>query len=1136
MTRIKNNNLLKKYLDVETTTLDNIYEMSDILIKVIIPNSELETIYISPNIEKKLAFRRDEILNGKRPYVTLLPANEVKRYKEEINKFSSAKKINATDLSYYRLITGSNKSIYVKEKVSKIYDRKGNLVALFSEITNADKEISDKKFKDTIQILTKSLLGAETIEDFYPFITKIFSEIILVSNYYLVKIEDEKKLNFVLFYDEKDESPKTREFKRGLTEYIIRTKQAVFASKEDILKLNKLGEIDIIGEIPEYWAGIPIVVDGKVWGAIVMQRYGENVPFSDMEKNFLEFIADRIAFVIKIIATKEELIISENNSRTLAEVFDALHRISNITANSNRPEDEVFTEIIGLLQKVLGKQYWARIRSKNIDFSSPNYIKKNLLFAEKIETPGDKIFYLEAGKVDRKVPAFNENLLNLLSETVNKLKDYLFRRKSALVIKENEYKFRSIIQFASVAIIITDDKGRVVESNNFAAIIFGYDSNEFKNLSIFDILDFKNKQKPLISYLSEARDESELTNLEIKGIKKGGSYFFAEYSLGSWVSNNSRFFTFFISDISQRKYDEQLLKYKADFEKVISGISSLFLHEGLQNFSNAFQNSLKKVGEFFEASRASFFIISKEKHDLTCLYEWTSGNADSLIQKLKNIPLRKFSTLLNELTKKGVAVVNSENADKLEKVLLRARNARSAVVIASYVKGEFSGIILLEFADKKITLENEIIVLLQLLSEILSNSYMQFLQAEEREKTSLQMKKFIQAVEQSESSIVITDISGNIEYVNPAFEKISGYSKNEALGKNPRILKSGYTTEEEYKELWDMISSGKTWRGIFKNKRKDGSYYWESAIISPVKNKKGRIVNYIAIKEDITEKLQVENQLALMRKMEAIGELAAGIAHEINTPMQFIGDNTNFLKESFESIISFIKELNEKLAGNSEHKITELSGFIREKEEEYDFDFLMEEIPAAIEQTLEGIDRVSKIVKAVKEFSHEGAKEKVFADLNKSIESTVMISRNEWKYVAELELALDENLPPVKCVIDEINQVLLNITVNAAQAIAEKLGSRPEKKGKILITTEHDDKYATIKISDTGTGIPKENLDKIFDPFFTTKEVGKGTGQGLAIAHDIIVKKHKGILKVESTLGKGSAFIIKLPLENREDK
>lgn len=199
--------------------------------------------------------------------------------------------------------------------------------------------------------------------------------------------------------------------------------------------------------------------------------------------------------------------------------------------------------------------------------------------------------------------------------------------------------------------------------------------------------------------------------------------------------------------------------------------------------------------------------------------------------------------------------------------------------------------------------------------------------------------------------------------------------------------------------------------------------------------------------------------------------------------------------------------------------------------EECDLDFLMEEAPRAVEQTLEGVERIAVIVRAMKEFSHPGPQEMTAVDLRKAIESTLVVCRNEYKYVADVETEFDDDLPPVQCLPGEINQVVLNLIVNAAHAIAETLEPGSGRKGTIRIAVRRDGDWAEMRISDTGSGIPEDVRPRIFEPFFTTKEVGKGTGQGLAIAYNVITAKHKGTITFETAVGKGTTFIIRLTIE-----
>jgi len=277
-----------------------------------------------------------------------------------------------------------------------------------------------------------------------------------------------------------------------------------------------------------------------------------------------------------------------------------------------------------------------------------------------------------------------------------------------------------------------------------------------------------------------------------------------------------------------------------------------------------------------------------------------------------------------------------------------------------------------------------------------------------------------------------------------------------------------------------------------------------------------------------------QQQLHDARRLEAVGQLAAGIAHEINTPLQYTGDNTRFLQESFQDIRGALEAYGQMLSALKGGTVSpDLVERVEKTLDQADVPYLLEEMPQAITQSLEGIDRVTKIVRAMKDFSHPGVKDKAAIDINRAIESTTTVCRNEWKYVAEMELALDRALPPVLCLPGELNQVILNLVINAAHAIAAA-GGQPQAdqaKGVIAVSTQLTGDWVEVRVRDTGTGIPEEVRPRIFDPFFTTKDVGEGTGQGLTIAHSVVVDKHGGTIDFETETGVGTTFIVRLPLE-----
>lgn len=398
----------------------------------------------------------------------------------------------------------------------------------------------------------------------------------------------------------------------------------------------------------------------------------------------------------------------------------------------------------------------------------------------------------------------------------------------------------------------------------------------------------------------------------------------------------------------------------------------------------------------------------------------------------------------------------------------------------------------------------------------------------ERKKTEDKLRQLSLAVEQSPVTVVITDPNGDIQYVNRKFTESTGYTPEEVLGKNPRILKSGSLSKEGYAELWKTILGGKEWRGKLCNRKKNGDLFWEDATITPILDPNGKISHFLAVKEDVTERMEIEAQLRQAQKLEAIGQLAAGIAHEINTPTQFVTDNLQFIRDSWAVVTELLEAYRSSVQRCETVLGPSLASSLAEIERKADFQFIAAEMPRAIEQGLDGARRVANIVHAMKEFSHPDSAEKTQIDLNNAIESTITVARNEWKYVADVITEFDRSIPLVVCYPGEVNQTILNLIVNAAHAIKDNL--RAGEKGKITIRTSMREEYAEIAISDTGSGIPEAIRTRIFEPFFTTKEVGKGTGQGLALAHSIVVKKHLGRIWFETKVGSGTTFFIDLPL------
>ncbi|MFO0745283.1 MAG: ATP-binding protein [Myxococcota bacterium] len=277
---------------------------------------------------------------------------------------------------------------------------------------------------------------------------------------------------------------------------------------------------------------------------------------------------------------------------------------------------------------------------------------------------------------------------------------------------------------------------------------------------------------------------------------------------------------------------------------------------------------------------------------------------------------------------------------------------------------------------------------------------------------------------------------------------------------------------------------------------------------------------------DITRQRELEAELQQAQKLESVGRLAAGVAHEINTPVQFVSDSVSFAQTAFADLAPLVARYREVLCeklGQGSPECLEL----RALEEQADLEYSLEQIPQALVRSVEGLDRVARIVRSMKEFAHPEGRDKTSADLNRALEATLTIATNEYKYVADVETDLAP-LPPVTCHVSELNQVFLNIIVNAAHAIAEA-NAGTDSRGLIRVASHTEGDDVVVSISDTGNGIPEGIRTKIFDPFFTTKGVGRGTGQGLAIARSVVVDKHHGSLTFDTAAGVGTTFHIRVP-------
>jgi PAS domain S-box-containing protein len=649
--------------------------------------------------------------------------------------------------------------------------------------------------------------------------------------------------------------------------------------------------------------------------------------------------------------------------------------------------------------------------------------------------------------------------------------DVTERKRAQEAVKESEERYRLLFERNLAGVIRTTMEGRVLQCNQAAARMFGYDSPE-EVLSLPAINLYPSPSDREV-FLAKLEFERSLTNYEMRCRRRGGDsvWVIANFSLVGDERAAGEIIEGTLVDITERKRAEEEIRDLLD--AIPEGVYGIDL-QGRCTFCNP--SCIRLLG--YEEPEE---LLGLDMHALM-----HHSRADG-----SHYPVEECHIF--EAFRRGQGThIDTE-------VLWRRDRTSFSAEYWSYPIHR---------------------------GEDLVGAVVTFVNINERKRAEKELRFTQFSLENASDAVFWVDPQARVMYANEAACQSLGHSREDLLSLTVPDI-DPLLPKEAWLEFWEKMKA-------------QGSMVFETQN----KNKEGRIfpvevtANYhefdaqefiFAFVRDITARRALEGQLRQAQKLEGIGQLAAGIAHEINTPTQYIGDNVRFLKDAFQDMKRLVRGYEQALAadagGPSREKTKEFSAAVEGIEPEY----LLEEIPKAIDQTLEGVSRVAGLVNAMKEFSHPGTKDKIPLDLNHAIENTLTVARNEWKYVADVETDFDPSLPLVPCLVGEFNQVILNLIVNAAHAIADVVGKGKSNKGKIRIQTRECPEWVEIRIQDTGSGIPEKVRARIYDPFFTTKEVGKGTGQGLAIARSVVVDKHGGTIHFETEEGKGTTFTVRLP-------
>jgi PAS domain S-box-containing protein len=778
---------------------------------------------------------------------------------------------------------------------------------------------------------------------------------------------------------------------------------------------------------------------------------------------------------------------------------DALLLLRRLTQGGVKADSERVSDSAGL-DDALGRCPWDLIL---LDWMIPGMNTLEILGRLQKRCPGAPIIVV-SGEVGEETAVMamragakdfvsKNNLSRLVPALQREIAEARMRNQARLAVAELvqlEDRFEAIRTAMLDALITMDTSGRITSWNPAAERILGYTEAEVLGRNLHRLIAPPEQlaafQRAYPHFLAEGKGPAVGHTVELSGIRKDGSEIPVEISLSAVPGKDGWHAVGILRDISSRRAMEAERSDQIQFlETVLETVPNPLYYKAAD-------------GRYMGCNTAFLGFIGARKDEVvgkTVLELLPGREGEYFHQKDEQI-----------LATPEVQVFRS-------KQVVRTGEIRHAIHFKApffNAHGNVAGIVgsILDITEQKL--------------------------AEEALHRSEEL--FAMITDHALDLIAIVDSEGGRHYTSPSYLKVLGFNQDEiqALGSTALV----HPEDQEIVENGlQKVFQGGLLQGLqYRLCCKDGTYKHFESNASRITSSMEGLPQALVVARDITERKtgelaqkNLEVQLRQAQKLEAIGQLAAGIAHEINTPTQYIGDNTVFLRDGFQDLIALLneeKDFLESAAGNSPQ-----AAALLERYQDIDLDYLQNEIPKAIQQSLDGVARVTKIVGAMKDFSHPGTETKVLTDLNRAIESTLTVCRNEWKYVAELDSDLDPSLPPVPCYPGEFNQVVLNLVVNAAHAIEATLGGRDSgRMGTIRVATRKVGQEVEITIADNGTGIPEEIRDRIFEPFFTTKKIGKGTGQGLAIAHSVVVDKHGGRITLDSRTGEGSAFRIYLPV------
>ncbi len=665
-----------------------------------------------------------------------------------------------------------------------------------------------------------------------------------------------------------------------------------------------------------------------------------------------------------------------------------------------------------------------------------------------------------------------------LADKFNVLQKKTDRINKQLAQSEDRFKKLSNLTFEGVLI---HKNGVIIDCNDPFLKMLEYMRNDIIGQNVVELVVQKNDRKNVYNHFYDRSTEPQT----ISCINKRGAKLAIEIET-RMINENDKIYVSTFKNISERKRSQIINDVLSNIATAINFTDDL---KDLNNILKEELNILFDTTDFYVA------LYDKKENRLSLPYK---KNGDKEIHLLE-----EFICGIVIKENKALMLKEKEIQKYLENEILKNLNHLPKVWLGVpfYLDNEIRGISVLQSYKNEDTYKQSDLSLLEFISKQVTDEI-------KRKQTDDQIRILTLSVEQSPVSIVITDLNGNIEYVNPSFIKTTGYTRDEVIGQNPRVLKSGKLSEQIYKDLWDTISSGHEWRGEFLNKKKNNEFYWESAVISPVINEKGEVKHYMAIKEDITEQKLLQQQLQQSQKMDSLGKLASGVAHDFNNLLTVIN--------GFSEIVLTKIDENNKLYRD-------------------------------ISSIHSAGKKAENLVRQLLSFSSLQTYQPEILNINDIISNLNKMMRRLISEDITIKINIAKDLSFVLGNQGQFEQVLMNLIVNARDAINQKTKKSYEKKIEIITSDvlidenealiypeSRQGQYVLLTIIDNGIGMNEEILSKIFEPFYTTKETGKGTGLGLATVYGI-VKQNNGWINVSSLSGVGTTFKIYWPTTEKEE-